>query len=77
MVLRINDVLIGVITGAVCSVLAATYEVFIGALRLFSFGHLGGAFGSKIFVIALLGAVVGGLVGWVLGAFMKPREHVH
>lgn len=72
--LRVSDVLIGVIAGAVCSVLAAAFEAFIVTLRFFSVGHLGGGIGSKLLIIALLGAVVGGLVGYAVGAFVKPRE---
>jgi len=72
--LRLNDVLVGVIAGAVCSVLAAGFEAFIVTLRFFSVGHLGGGIGSKFLIIALLGAVVGGFVGFVVGAFVKPRE---
>jgi hypothetical protein len=72
--LRLNDVLVGVIAGAICSVLAAGFEAFIVTLRFFSVGHLGGGIGSKFVIIALLGAVVGGLVGFGVGAFVKPRE---
>ncbi len=74
MYLRVNDVLIGVIAGAVCSVLAAGFEAFIVTVRFFSVGHLGGGIGSKFLIIALMGAIVGGAVGLVLGAFVKPRE---
>jgi hypothetical protein len=72
--LRMSDVLVGVIAGAVCSVLAAGFEAFIVTLRFFSVGHVGGGIGSKFLIIAILGAVVGGLVGFVVGAFVKPRE---
>jgi hypothetical protein len=72
--LRLTDVLIGVIAGAICSVLAAGFEAFIVTLRFFSVGHLGGGIGSKFLLIAVLGAVVGGLVGFAVGAFVKPRE---
>jgi hypothetical protein len=72
--LRVSDVVVGIIAGAVCSVLAAGFEAFIVTLRFFSVGHLGGGIGSKFLIIALLGAVVGGLVGYVVGAFFKPRE---
>jgi hypothetical protein len=72
--LRVNDVLVGVIAGAVCSVLAAGFEAFIVTLRFFSVGHLGGGIGSKLLIIAILGAVVGGVVGFIVGAFVKPRE---
>ncbi len=74
MFLRVSDVLVGVIAGAVCSVLAAGFEAFIVTLRFFSVGHLGGGIGSKFLIIALLGAVVGGLVGFAVGALVKPRE---
>ncbi len=72
--LRLTDVLVGVIAGAICSVLAAGFEAFIVTLRFFSVGHLGGGIGSKFLLIAVLGAVVGGLVGFAVGAFVKPRE---
>jgi len=71
--LRVSDVLVGVIAGAVCSVLAAAFEAFIVTLRFFSVGHLGGGIGSKFLIIAVLGAVVGGLVGLGVGAVVKPR----
>ncbi len=74
MFLRVSDVLVGVIAGSVCSVLAAGFEAFIVTLRFFSVGHLGGGIGSKFLIIAILGAVVGGVVGFVVGAFVKPRE---
>ncbi len=74
MFLRVSDILVGVIAGAVCSVLAAGFEAFIVTLRFFSVGHLGGGIGSKFLIIAILGAVVGGVVGFVVGAFVKPRE---
>ncbi len=72
--LRVYDVIIGVIAGAVCSVLAAGFEAVVVTLRFFSVGHLGGGIGSKFLIIAVMGAVVGGVVGLVLGAFFKPRE---
>jgi len=74
--LRLNDVLVGVIAGAVCSVLAAGFEAFIVTLRFFSVGHLGGGIGSKFLIIALLGAIVGGGVGFIVGAIVKPRGAV-
>jgi hypothetical protein len=72
--LRLGDVLVGVVAGAVCSVLAAGFEAFIVTLRFFSVGHLGGGIGSKFLIIAVLGAVVGGVVGFFVGALVKPRE---
>jgi hypothetical protein len=71
--LRVSDVLVGVIAGAVCSVLAAAFEAFIVTLRFFSVGRLGGGIGSKFLIIAVLGAIVGGLVGLGVGAVVKPR----
>ncbi|MGD0473318.1 MAG: hypothetical protein ABSB70_08865 [Candidatus Velthaea sp.] len=73
MYLRVSDVIVGVIAGAVCSVLAAAFEAFIVTLRFFSVGHLGGGIGSKFLIIAILGAIVGGLVGFGVGAVVKPR----
>ncbi len=74
MFLRMSDVLVGVIAGAVCSVLAAGFEAIIVTLRFFSVGHLGGGIGSKFLLIAVLGAVVGGSVGFIVGALVRPRE---
>lgn len=74
MFLRVSDVLVGIIAGAICSVLAAAFEAGILALRFFSIGHVGGRFGSGFLIIALLGALVGGIVGIVVGAIVKPRE---
>ncbi len=76
MILRVSDVLVGIVAGAVCSVLAAGFEAFIVTLRFFSVGHLGGGFGSKFLLIGLMGAVVGGLVGFIVGALVKQREPV-
>lgn len=73
MFLRVSDVLVGIIAGAVCSVLAAGFEAFIVTLRFFSVGHVGGGIGSKLLLIGILGAVVGGIVGFVVGAIVKPR----
>ncbi len=70
---RLNDILVGVITGAVCSVLAAVVEAWIAYLRIFSVGHLGGGIGSKLPIIAIAGAILGGLIGLFLGAIVKPR----
>ncbi len=69
-----SDVLVGVIAGAVCSVLAAGFEALIVTLRFFSVGHLGGGIGSKFLIIGIMGAVVGGVVGFIVGALVKPRE---
>ena len=74
MFIRVSDVLVGIVAGAVCSVLAAAFEAGILVFRFFSVGRIGGGFGSKILLIAVFGAVVGGLVGWLVGAIVKPRE---
>lgn len=66
--------LVGIVAGAVCSVLAAAFEAGLLVFRFFSVGHIGGGLGSKIMLIAFLGAIVGGLVGWLVGAIVKPRE---
>lgn len=71
---RLDDIVVGVITGAVCSVLAAFIEGFIATVRVFSFGRIGGGFGGQLVTIALVGAVLGGLVGVFLGVLVKPRE---
>jgi lipopolysaccharide export LptBFGC system permease protein LptF len=72
--LRVSDVLVGVVAGAVCSVLAAGFEAFIVTFRFISVGHVGGGLGSKVALIAFLGAIVGGIVGLAVGAIVKPRE---
>ncbi|MBV8074362.1 MAG: hypothetical protein JO140_02950 [Candidatus Eremiobacteraeota bacterium] len=73
MILRLDDIVVGVISGAVCSVLAAIIEGFIASVRVFSFGRIG-AFGGELATIALVGALLGGLVGLFLGALVKTRE---
>lgn len=74
MFLRVNDIIVGVITGAVAAVAAAALEAFFVAVRFLSLGVHGGGLGSKMPVIALVGAVIGGLVGYLLGFIIKPRE---
>jgi hypothetical protein len=69
-----NDVLVGIIAGAVCSVVAAAFEGSILFFRFFSLDHVGGGFGSKLLLIALVGAIVGGIVGFLVGAFFKQRD---
>lgn len=68
------DVLVGVITGATCSVLVAVIETVMAALRVFPVAHIGQAFGDKLALIALAGALFGGLVALALGVIIKPRE---
>lgn len=74
MLLRVSDVIVGIVAGAVCSVLATAFEAGILALRFFSIGQVGGHFGSGFLFIALFGAIVGGLVGMLVGALFNRRE---
>ncbi len=71
-----SDVLVGIIAGAVCSVIAAAFEASILTLRFFSLGKVGGGLGSKLLLIAVVGAVIGGLVGFLVGALFKQRDPV-
>ena len=73
--LRINDIVVGVITGFIVAIVAALSEGAILALRVLSLGSSGGGAGSKIIPIAIIGAVVGGIVGWALSLIFKPRMH--
>lgn len=68
------DVLVGIITGAICSVVAAVVETVMAALRVFPLGHIGAGFGDKLALVALIGAVFGALVAVALGTFVQPRE---
>ncbi len=72
-----SDVLVGIIAGAVCSVLAAAFEASILTLRFFSLGRVGGGLGSKLLFIAIMGAIVGGIVGFLVGALFKQRDPAH
>jgi hypothetical protein len=72
-----SDVLVGIIAGAVCSVIAALFEASILTLRFFSLGRVGGGVGSKLLLIAIVGAIVGGIVGFLVGALFKQRDPVH
>ena len=74
MLLRASDVLVGIIAGAVCSVIAALFEASILTLRFFSLGRVGGGVGSKLLFIAIMGAIVGGIVGFLVGALFKQRD---
>ena len=76
MPLRISDVLVGIVAGALCSVLAAAFEASVLTLRFFSLGRIGGGLGSKLLIIAVVGAVVGGIVGFLVGALFKQRDSV-
>jgi hypothetical protein len=66
-----NDVLVGIVAGAVCSVIAAAFEASVLTFRFFSLDHVGGGLGSKLLIIALVGAIAGGVVGFLVGAFFK------
>jgi len=70
---RANDVLVGVITGAIVAIVAALMEFWLVALRFMSLGQHGGGFGSGLGIILVVGAIVGGLIGLLLGAVIKPR----
>jgi membrane protein YqaA with SNARE-associated domain len=72
--LRASDVLVGIIAGAVCSVIAALFEASVLTLRFFSLGRVGGGVGSKLLLIAIVGAIVGGIVGFLVGALFKTRD---
>lgn len=72
--LRLSDVLVGIVAGAVCSVFAAAFEASILTLRFFTLGHVGGGLGSKLLIIALFGAILGGIVGFLVGALFKQRD---
>jgi len=67
------DVLVGVITGAICSVLVVVIETAMAALRVFPVAHVGQAFGDKLAIVALAGALFGGLVALPLGVIVKQR----
>jgi len=71
---RINDVVVGIITGVFAAVIASAFEVFFLAQRLVTLGKHGGGLGSKLLFIALVGAVVGAIVGFFAGAVLKPRN---
>lgn len=70
------DVLVGVITGAICSVLVAVIEMVMAALRVLPVAHVGQAFGGQLAIVALAGALFGGLVALALGIIVQPREKV-
>lgn len=74
MLLRFSDVLVGIIAGAICSVIAAMIEGGIISLRFFSLGHIGGGVGGALLWIALFGAIVGGLVGFFVSALFGGKR---
>ncbi len=71
--MRANDVLVGVVTGAFSAVVAALFEASIVTARFLSIGDRTVPLGSKLAWIVLGGAVIGGLVGFFVVAFVKPR----
>jgi hypothetical protein len=71
---RVSDVVVGVIAGAVCAVLAAAFEAGIVAFRFFSIGHIGGHFGDGVAVLALVGGAIGGVVGMSVRPLFNRRE---
>jgi hypothetical protein len=71
---RLNDVVVGVIAGGVCAVVAAAFEAGIVALRFFSIGHLGSHFGTTVVILALAGATIGGIVGLSIRPLFAPRD---
>jgi hypothetical protein len=44
------------------------------AFRFFSIGHLGGPFASSVAVLALVGGVIGGIVGLSVRPLFGRRE---
>jgi hypothetical protein len=73
---RISDVVVGVIAGAVCAVLSAAFEGGILAFRFFSIGHLGAHFGSDFAILGLAGAATGGIVAFGAGALFRAEPAI-
>ena len=73
---RANDVLVGVITGVCSAIVAALFEATFVVQRFLSLGQSGGGIGSKWLVIAAVGAIVGGVVGFLVSAVIKPKAQV-
>jgi hypothetical protein len=71
---RLSDVVVGVIAGAVCAVLAAAFEAGILAFRFFSIGHVGGHFGDGLAILALVGAAIGGIIGASVRTLFAPPQ---
>ncbi len=71
---RVSDVVVGVIAGAVCAVLAVAFEAGILAFRFFTIGHLGDHFGSGPVLLVLAGAAIGGVVGASVHPLFGLRE---
>ena len=73
---RANDVLVGAITGAISAVIAVALEVFFIAQQMVTLGHAGGGFGSKVLFIAIVGGIAGAIIGFFIGAVVRPRSQV-
>jgi hypothetical protein len=69
-----SDVLVGIVAGSVCSVVAAAFEGSILIFRIFDIDRVSGGLGSKLLPIALVGAIVGGIVGYLVGALFEHRD---
>jgi gas vesicle protein len=67
---RANDVLVGVVTGIFSAVIASLLEAFFLTERVLSFGQHGGGIGSKL---PFIGMIVGGIIGFIMGAVVRPR----
>jgi gas vesicle protein len=72
---RVSGVLIGVISGVISAVVAAIVEAFVFFQRVITFGQHGGNWGAAIPRVALIGAVVGALVGVGVGLLFKPHQN--
>ncbi len=70
--LRADDVLVGVITGVLSAALAAFFEAAVVTVRFLSFEQNASP-ADKFIAIAVGGAILGGIVGFLVAAFMKPR----
>ncbi|MBC5823678.1 MAG: hypothetical protein GIW99_10395 [Candidatus Eremiobacteraeota bacterium] len=72
--LRLNDIVVGIVTGLISSVVAASIEAGYAYARIVSLGHAGGTLGSKLPIIAIVGAIVGGIIGLGMSSILKPRN---
>ena len=68
-----SDVLVGIVAGAVCSVIAAAFEASVLSVRFFSLGKVGVGLGGDLLLIALVGAITGGIVGFLVGTVFKAK----
>lgn len=72
LLLRLNDIALGLIAGAVAALAGAAIEAGVLFARFVSVGHAAG--GSKFGVVAIIGALIGAIVGWVFGALTRSRR---